>query len=55
MQTTIEVTVQHDPGAGQIAGRVRAADGMSRPFTGYVGLLAAIDAILAFELEQAAP
>ncbi len=49
MQTTIEVKVELAAGADQIAGRVCAEDGSSRRFTGYVGLLAAIDAVLAAE------
>jgi hypothetical protein len=49
VETTIEVTVERGDGADQIAGRVRAQDGSSRRFTGYVGLLAAIDAVLAAE------
>jgi hypothetical protein len=49
VETTIEVTVELGADADQIAGRVRAEDGSSRRFTGYVGLLAAIDAVLASE------
>jgi hypothetical protein len=49
METTLEVTVERGAGADQISGRVRAEDGSSRRFTGYVGLLAAIDAALAAE------
>ncbi len=49
METTIEVTVELGAGADRIEGRVRAEDGSSRRFTGYVGLLAAIDAVLANE------
>jgi hypothetical protein len=56
VETTIEVTVELGGGADQIAGRVRAEDGSSRRFTGYVGLLAAIDAVLASErIGQDAP
>ena len=58
METTIEVTVELGAGTDQIAGHVRAEDGSARRFTGYVGLLAAIDAVLASEREsgvQAAP
>jgi hypothetical protein len=56
VETTIEVTVERGAGADQIAGRVRAEDGSSRRFTGYVGLLAAIDAVLASErVAQDAP
>jgi hypothetical protein len=49
VETTIEVTVERADGADQIEGRVRTHDGCSRPFTGYVGLLAAIDTVLADE------
>jgi len=49
VETTIKVTVERGDGVDQIAGRVRAEDGSSRRFTGYVGLLAAIDAVLATE------
>jgi hypothetical protein len=56
VETTIEVTVELGASVDQIAGRVRAEDGSSRWFTGYVGLLAAIDAVLASErVAQDAP
>jgi hypothetical protein len=52
VETRLEVTVELADGADQIAGRVRQEDGPSRRFTGYVGLLAAIDAVVAAERES---
>ena len=49
MQTTFAVTVELDPGSEQIAGEVRPEDGPPRRFTGYMGLMAAIEAVLARE------
>ena len=49
MRTTIAVTVELDAGSEQIAGEVCAEDGWPRRFTGYVGLMAAIEAVLARE------
>jgi hypothetical protein len=49
VRTTFEVTVELAPGSEQIAGEVRAEDGTPRRFTGYVGLMAAIEAVLARE------
>jgi hypothetical protein len=49
VETTIAVTVELSPGSEQIAGEVRAEDGRARRFTGYVGLMAAIEAVLARE------
>jgi hypothetical protein len=49
VETTIEVTVELDPGSEQIAGRVLGEDGRLQRFTGYVGLMAAIEAVLARE------
>jgi hypothetical protein len=53
METTIAVTVELDAGSEQIAGEVRAEDGWPRRFTGYVGLMAAIEAVLARERAEA--
>jgi hypothetical protein len=50
-QTTIEVTIDPGPAEGPITGNVRAGDGSTRRFTGYVGLMAAIDAVLAEAVE----
>jgi hypothetical protein len=46
-QTTIEVVIDPGPEEGPIAGRVRCDEAEPRRFTGYVGLMAAIDAVLA--------
>ena len=54
METTIEVTVELDLGRDQIAGQVRGEDGATRRFTGYVGLMAAIEGVLAREREAQA-
>jgi hypothetical protein len=51
-ETTIEVTIDAGPQDGPIAGHVRSADAETQRFTGYVGLMAAIDAVLAEAREQ---
>ena len=50
--TTIEVTIDAGPEDGPIAGDVRCDEASPRRFTGYVGLMAAIDAVLAEAREQ---
>jgi hypothetical protein len=49
VQTTFAVTIELDRGSGQIAGEVRPDDGPPRRFSGYMGLMAAIEALLARE------
>jgi hypothetical protein len=49
VQTTFAVTIELDRASEQIAGEVRPQDGPPRPFTGYMGLMAAIEAVLARE------
>ena len=46
-ETTIAVTIDAGPEEGPIAGNVRCDEAEPRRFTGYVGLMAAIDAVLA--------
>ena len=46
-QTTLEVIIDPGPEDGPIAGNVRCDGAEPRRFTGYVGLMAAIDAVLA--------
>ena len=45
--TKIEVTIESGPEAGPIVGCVRADGIAERRFAGYVGLMAAIDDVLA--------
>ena len=51
-ETTIEVVIDPGPDDGPIAGNVRADAAEPRRFTGYVGLMAAIDAVLAEARER---
>ena len=51
-ETTIEVVIDPGPDDGPIAGNVRADEAEPRRFTGYVGLMAAIDAVLAEARER---
>jgi len=51
-ETTIEVTIDPGPEDGPIGGSVRSDEAEPRRFAGYVGLMAAIDAVLAEAREQ---
>jgi hypothetical protein len=51
-ETKIAVTIDPGPEDGPIAGNVRCEEAEPRRFTGYVGLMAAIDAVLAEARER---
>ena len=51
-ETTIEVIIDAGPEDGPIVGNVRCDEAAPRRFAGYVGLMAAIDALLAEAREQ---
>jgi hypothetical protein len=51
-ETKIEVTIDAGPEGGPIGGNVRCDEAEPRQFTGYVGLMAAIDAVLAEARER---